>query len=150
MVAGAIAGNISAEATTPTGNTFAEAMRAVGRAVDQRQKRHDERARVHRALLSCSSIASCRSNLSSISYSVCTPPCKLLYARVSVARRRSVIRASQNSLVPKASYRTTHYSAANIETPDFPRRVALAAPFRECRRSLLPGGYAAKSHGSGK
>jgi hypothetical protein len=27
MVAGAIAGNISAEATTPTGNTFAEAMR---------------------------------------------------------------------------------------------------------------------------
>ena len=28
MVAGAIAGNISAEATTPTGNTFAEAMRA--------------------------------------------------------------------------------------------------------------------------
>jgi hypothetical protein len=32
MVAGAIAGNISAEATTPTGNTFAEAMRGpVGR-----------------------------------------------------------------------------------------------------------------------
>jgi hypothetical protein len=28
MVAGAIAGNISAEATTPTGNIFAEAMRA--------------------------------------------------------------------------------------------------------------------------
>jgi hypothetical protein len=28
MVAGAVAGNISAEATTPTGNTFAEAMRA--------------------------------------------------------------------------------------------------------------------------
>jgi hypothetical protein len=27
MVAAAIAGNISAEATTPTGNTFAEAMR---------------------------------------------------------------------------------------------------------------------------
>jgi hypothetical protein len=27
MVAGAIAGNISAEATTPTGNSFAEAMR---------------------------------------------------------------------------------------------------------------------------
>ena len=27
MVAGAIAGNISAEATTPTGNIFAEAMR---------------------------------------------------------------------------------------------------------------------------
>lgn len=27
MVAGAIAGNISDEATTPTGNTFAEAMR---------------------------------------------------------------------------------------------------------------------------
>jgi hypothetical protein len=27
MVAGAVAGNISAEATTPTGNTFAEAMR---------------------------------------------------------------------------------------------------------------------------
>jgi hypothetical protein len=29
MVAGAIAGNISAEATTPTGNTFAEAMRGL-------------------------------------------------------------------------------------------------------------------------
>lgn len=29
MVAGAIAGNISAEATTPTGNTFAEAMRGM-------------------------------------------------------------------------------------------------------------------------
>jgi len=29
MVAGAIAGNISAEATTPTGNTFAEAMRGI-------------------------------------------------------------------------------------------------------------------------
>ena len=29
MVAGAIAGNISAEATTPTGNIFAEAMRGV-------------------------------------------------------------------------------------------------------------------------
>jgi hypothetical protein len=29
MVAGEIAGNISAEATTPTGNTFAEAMRGV-------------------------------------------------------------------------------------------------------------------------
>jgi hypothetical protein len=27
MVAGVIAGNISAEATTPTGNSFAEAMR---------------------------------------------------------------------------------------------------------------------------
>ena len=27
MVAGAITGNISAEATTPTGNTFVEAMR---------------------------------------------------------------------------------------------------------------------------
>jgi hypothetical protein len=27
MVAGTIAGNISAEATTPAGNTFAEAMR---------------------------------------------------------------------------------------------------------------------------
>ena len=27
MVAGVIAGNISAEATTPTGNTFVEAMR---------------------------------------------------------------------------------------------------------------------------
>ena len=31
MVAGAIAGNISAEATTPTGNSFAEAMRGVDR-----------------------------------------------------------------------------------------------------------------------
>jgi len=31
MVAGAIAGNISAEATTPTGNTFAEAMRGCRR-----------------------------------------------------------------------------------------------------------------------
>jgi hypothetical protein len=30
MVAGAIVGNISAEATTPAGNTFAEAMRGVG------------------------------------------------------------------------------------------------------------------------
>ena len=29
MVAGAIAGNISAEATTPAGNTFAEAMRGL-------------------------------------------------------------------------------------------------------------------------
>jgi hypothetical protein len=29
MVAGAIAGNISAEATTPTGNGFAEAMRGI-------------------------------------------------------------------------------------------------------------------------
>jgi hypothetical protein len=29
MVAGAVAGNISAEATTPTGNTFAEAMRGL-------------------------------------------------------------------------------------------------------------------------
>jgi hypothetical protein len=29
MVAGAIAGNISAEATAPTGNTFVEAMRAM-------------------------------------------------------------------------------------------------------------------------
>ena len=29
MVAGAIAGNISAEATTPTGNSFAEAMRGL-------------------------------------------------------------------------------------------------------------------------
>ena len=29
MVAGAIAGNISAEATTPTGNSFAEAMRGI-------------------------------------------------------------------------------------------------------------------------
>jgi len=29
MVAGAIAGNISAEATTPIGNTFAEAMRGI-------------------------------------------------------------------------------------------------------------------------
>jgi hypothetical protein len=35
MVAGAIAGNISAEATTPTGNTFAEAMRGSKRLVDQ-------------------------------------------------------------------------------------------------------------------
>jgi hypothetical protein len=31
MVAGAIAGNISAEATTPTGNSFAEAMRGYER-----------------------------------------------------------------------------------------------------------------------
>jgi hypothetical protein len=31
MVAGAIAGNISAEATTPTGNSFAEAMRGVSK-----------------------------------------------------------------------------------------------------------------------
>jgi hypothetical protein len=30
MVAGAIAGNISAEATTPTGNTFVEATRGLG------------------------------------------------------------------------------------------------------------------------
>ena len=29
MVTGAIAGNISAEATTPTGNNFAEAMRGL-------------------------------------------------------------------------------------------------------------------------
>jgi hypothetical protein len=29
MVSGAIAGNISAEATTPTGNSFAEAMRGL-------------------------------------------------------------------------------------------------------------------------
>jgi hypothetical protein len=29
MVTGAVAGNISAEATTPTGNIFAEAMRGV-------------------------------------------------------------------------------------------------------------------------
>ena len=29
MVAGTIAGNISAEATTPTGNSFAEAMRGL-------------------------------------------------------------------------------------------------------------------------
>ena len=29
MVAGAITGNISAEATTPTGNTFVEAMRGI-------------------------------------------------------------------------------------------------------------------------
>lgn len=29
MVAGAIAGNISAEATTPTGNTFVEATRGI-------------------------------------------------------------------------------------------------------------------------
>ena len=34
MVAGAIAGNISAEATTPTGNTFAEAMRGFTGSVD--------------------------------------------------------------------------------------------------------------------
>ena len=39
MVAGAIAGNISAEATTPTGNIFAEAMRGnrVGRRVDMQK-----------------------------------------------------------------------------------------------------------------
>jgi hypothetical protein len=35
MVAGATAGNISAEATTPTGNTFAEAMRARQPPIDQ-------------------------------------------------------------------------------------------------------------------
>jgi hypothetical protein len=35
MVAGAIAGNISAEATTPTGNSFSEAMRAVTLCIHQ-------------------------------------------------------------------------------------------------------------------
>ena len=35
MVAGAIVGNISAEATTPTGNSFAEAMRGGGNAVSK-------------------------------------------------------------------------------------------------------------------
>ena len=39
MVAGAIAGNISAEATTPTGNSFAEAMRGSDR--DDRQIKID-------------------------------------------------------------------------------------------------------------
>jgi hypothetical protein len=36
MVAGAIAGNISAEATTPTGNIFAEAMRGIDVSPDHR------------------------------------------------------------------------------------------------------------------
>ena len=37
MVAGAIAGNISAEATTPTGNSFAEAMRGAALHVTGRE-----------------------------------------------------------------------------------------------------------------